>query len=168
MECGTKHRVTRSDARYCPSCRLTRQLAASIARVKRSIKCRGCQALFRPAFIRDKAFCGACEDARNSTGVDRLTWTRECFLCAGPVHPDIPERVCRKCLKDPERYGKDKPTKDPWTEEWSTAGPRRQERVLAALRKAQTKRAAANRATLTAIAAGQPHIHRITESKDPA
>jgi hypothetical protein len=99
QECGVPHEVIRKDAKWCPSCRLLRNLEWAVAKFKRARRCRSCGELYRPfrPLNRDAATCGACIER-----ADRRDPVHTCPLCRrGTAGVDgVP--VCWHCVKSPD------------------------------------------------------------------
>lgn len=142
VDCGdSSHTVTRSDAKYCPSCKLRRALEyveSGRHRMRSTRKCRVCGVPYRMTHGKDLKTCGHCDtaalDTTTKAGLPACSW------CSGKVHPRsaLPS-VCLECQSDPASRKK----------------------LVRGLRKGFSDRKLANRTGLAALAAGTSHLRRI-------
>lgn len=97
LDCAAQHEA-RKDCKFCPYCRLLRNLMYCAGKWKRPKKCRTCETRFRPIHARDLSYCADCEL--------RVTKAKQhdvdCALC----HRTRPAaqkgvKVCLYCAKDP-------------------------------------------------------------------
>lgn len=99
-DCGSsEHEVSRSDAKYCPSCKLLRALLHASKKYRWPRKCRACDTPFLPLNPRDQSHCGTCSSTYATTPAGH------CLLCrdrSAPLH-HASVAVCVRCVKDPEQ-----------------------------------------------------------------
>lgn len=96
-DCGGPHEVSRSDAKYCPACRLLRRLEHATSSRRRSTRCRACNRLFRRYHARDTANCGHCQERTMAK-----PRTKSCALCSRATAGVEGVPVCLACIKDPD------------------------------------------------------------------
>lgn len=116
--CGDATTVQRKNGKYCGSCALLTKLVHA-AKTTRSatLRCRICQTRFAPLHNRDR-LCADCDPATPSPHGEGT-----CVLCKQPrPFPFRGVTVCLGCVKDPDARAK----------------------TIAALRKGQAARTAAN------------------------
>lgn len=135
-DCGAPHEVGRKDARYCPSCRLLKNLEWAAAKYKRSRRCRACGQPFRPfrPLNRDTNTCGACMER-----ADRRDPMLDCALCGRATAGTDDVGVCLACTKSPDA----------------------QPRLIKALRKGQRERRERFADRLQGVEAGGPLLRRL-------
>lgn len=98
-DCGSReHEVARSDAKYCPSCKLLRAILHASKKYRWPRKCRACDTPFLPLSPRDQSHCGTCA-SHYAKAPPRGT----CGFCHIPkaqlYHASM--AVCTTCIKDP-------------------------------------------------------------------
>lgn len=96
-----EHVATRSDAKFCPSCRLLRVLLFASAKLPWIKKCSACKARFMLLHVREIPLCGACE-AETRHADDPVV---DCLFCEKGRHPALrksPVPVCVGCAKNPD------------------------------------------------------------------
>lgn len=97
QDCSAAHEA-RSDCKFCPPCRLLRNLMYCAGKWKRAKKCRTCETKFRPIHARDLAYCATCELRVSKKKQHEV----ECGLCAKTgAAAQKGVRVCLHCAKDP-------------------------------------------------------------------
>lgn len=99
-DCLATHVAQRSDAKFCPSCRLLRVLLFASTKLGWIKKCVGCKSRFMLLHAREPSLCGACEAETRPADDPQV----DCVFCKERGHPALrksPVPACVSCAKNP-------------------------------------------------------------------